>query len=127
MTKLSHIVIPVGDLQSSRDWYVEKLGFTLEDERGDIVRIRDAGGLTISLQEAGGSLASAKVTLTIEVENVDKSFQELKSAGVQFLNPPRVLFWGYGAEVLDPDGYMNRLWDRESMNKDTERRVRETR
>lgn len=127
MTKLSHIVIPVGDLQSSRDWYVEKLGFTLEDERGDIVRIRDAGGLTIFLQEAGGGLASAKVALTIEVENVDKSFQELKGAGVQFVNPPRVLFWGYGAEVLDPDGYMNRLWDRESMNKDTERRVRETR
>jgi len=24
-------------------------------------------------------------------------------------------FWGYGAEVLDPDGYMNHLWDEVTM------------
>jgi hypothetical protein len=25
------------------------------------------------------------------------------------------MFWGYGAEVLDPDGYMNHLWDESTM------------
>jgi hypothetical protein len=41
---------------------------------------------------------------------------------VKFVSPPKRLFWGYGAEVLDPDGYMNHLWDEVTMRK----AVRET-
>ena len=124
MTKVTHIVLPVADLQKSHDWYVKKLGFTLEDQQTEIVRIRDAAGLTIFLQKAAGALAGAKTTLTIEVDNVDSKFRELESMGVRFSNPPKILFWGYGAEVLDPDGYMNHLWDRETMSRDTETRAR---
>jgi hypothetical protein len=28
---------------------------------------------------------------------------------------PQKLFWGYGAELTDPDGYLVRLWDEQSM------------
>jgi catechol 2,3-dioxygenase-like lactoylglutathione lyase family enzyme len=37
MTRVSHIVLPVADVQKSRDWYVNKLGFALERDRGDAV------------------------------------------------------------------------------------------
>jgi hypothetical protein len=29
---------------------------------------------------------------------------------------PQKLFWGYGAELRDPDGYLIRLWDELSMH-----------
>jgi catechol 2,3-dioxygenase-like lactoylglutathione lyase family enzyme len=32
-----------------------------------------------------------------------------------FVAQPQKLFWGYGAELRDPDGYLIRLWDEISM------------
>lgn len=119
MAKVNHIVLPVTDLQKSRNWYVGKLGFTLEREQEGFVGIKDSAGLTIFLQGVAGSVAGLKITLTIEVDNVDSKYQELESSGVQFASPPKVQFWGYGAEVLDPDGYMNHLWDKVTMSKAT--------
>ena len=120
MVKISHLVLPVTDLRKSRDWYVGKLGFTVEREQEGVVGIKDLAGLTIFLERISDSIAGRKITLTIEVDNVDNKYKELKSEGVQFVSPPRTLFWGYGAEVLDPDGYMNHLWDKVTMNKVTQ-------
>lgn len=120
MAKISHMVLPVSDVQKSRDWYVGQIGFTAEGEHGDVLRLKDQAGLTIFLQKAAGSLAGQKITLTIQVDDVDSKHQELQSRGVPFVNPPQLLFWGYGAEVLDPDGYMNHLWDEVTMRKATE-------
>lgn len=111
------MVLPATDLQKSRDWYAERLGFTLEREREGVAGIKDSSGLIIFLRKALGSLAGETITLTIEVDNVESKFQELESAGVQFISSPRIQFWGYGAEVLDPDGYMNHLWDKVTMSK----------
>ena len=117
MATVSHMVLPVTDLQKSRDWYVDRLGFTVEREQDGVVGIKDAAGLTIFLQRVADSLAGRKITLTIEVGDVDSKYQELESGGVQFVSRPQILFWGYGAEVLDPDGYMNHLWDNVTMSK----------
>lgn len=40
----------------------------------------------------------------------------LAAKGAQPGHPPGKTFWGYGAELLDPDGYLIRLWDEKSMN-----------
>ena len=44
-----------------------------------------------------------------------RSIKELQSKGVAFVNPPGKYFWGYGAELQDPDGYQLLLWDEVSM------------
>ena len=116
MAKVSHMVLPVSDVRKSRDWYVDKLGFTVEREHGRSRGLKDLSGLTIFLQKAAGSLSGQKITMTIQVDNVDSKHEELVSHGVQFVSPPKLQFWGYGAEVLDPDGYMNHLWDEVTMN-----------
>ena len=85
--------------------------------------IKDAAGLTIFLWGGRRQLVGRKITLTIEVDNVDAKCQELQSAGVEFVSPPKVQFWGYGAEVLDPDGYTNHLWDSVTMRKATPQRT----
>jgi len=115
MTRVSHIVLPVSDVQKSREWYVNKLDFTLEREHQDAVGIKDQSGLTIFLMKTTHPLAGQKITLTIQVGNVDTKHQELATLGVDFVSPPQRQFWGYGAEVLDPDGYMNHLWDEVTM------------
>ena len=115
MAKISHMVLPVSDVQKARDWYVDKLGFQLERERAEAVGIKDESGLTIFLLETATGLAGQKITLTIQVDNVESKHQELADLGVKFVSPPKRQFWGYGAEVLDPDGYMNHLWDEVTM------------
>jgi catechol 2,3-dioxygenase-like lactoylglutathione lyase family enzyme len=122
MAKVSHMVLPVSDVHKSRDWYVDKLGFKLERERDQVVGIQDQSGLTIFLVNSSASLAGQKITLTIQVDNVESKYRELASLGVLFASAPKSQFWGYGAEVLDPDGYMNHLWDEVTM----QRAVRET-
>jgi predicted lactoylglutathione lyase len=111
------MVLPVSDIHKSRDWYVNNLGFTLNREQNDVVGITDQGGLTIFLMKATGELVGPKITLTIQVEDVDRKHHELAERGVKFSSPPKLQFWGYGAEVLDPDGYMNHLWDEVTMSK----------
>src|SRR6185503_6377419 len=119
MAKVSHMVLPVSDVQKSRDWYVDRLGFKVEREHEGAVGIKDQSGLTIFLQKAAGILAGQKITITIQVDNVDTKHEEVARLGVKFVNPPKLHFWGYGAEVLDPDGYMNHLWDEVTMRKAT--------
>ena len=115
MAKVSHMVLPVSDVHKSRDWYVDKLGFKVEREHDEVVGLKDQSGLKIFLQKTAGTLAGQKITLTIQVDNVDSKHQELANLGVTFVSPPKLVFWGYGAEVLDPDGYMNHLWDEVTM------------
>ena len=67
MAKVSHMVLPVSDVRKSRDWYVDKLGFTVEREHEGVVGIKDRSGLTIFLQNAAGSLPGHKITMTIHL------------------------------------------------------------
>ena len=38
-----------------------------------------------------------------------------RGRGVEFAHAPEKTYWGYGAELKDPDGYLVRLWDERSM------------
>jgi len=117
MVRVSHIVLPVSDIQKSREWYVNKLGFTLERERDAAIGIKDRSDLTIFLMKSTDALPGQKITLTIQVDNLDNKYQELAAIGAQFVSPPGRQPWGYGAEILDPDGYTNHLWDEVTMAK----------
>ena len=111
------MALPVTNVTKSRDWYVKNLDFKVEFENAGITAIQDSAGFTIFLAKAAKSLAGEKVTLTIQVKSVDRKHKELATKGVKFVNSPQNLFWGYGAELRDPDGYMINLWDQVSMRK----------
>lgn len=117
MVKFDHMMLPVSDCVASRDWYVRNLGFKIEFENIDagFSAIQDDAGFTIFLQKAGGKLADEKCALTFQVEDVDAVHRRLAAMNLKFLHSPQRLFWGYGAELADPDGYVIRLWDEVSM------------
>jgi catechol 2,3-dioxygenase-like lactoylglutathione lyase family enzyme len=117
MVKFDHMNLPVTNSQASRDWYVKNFGFKVEFEvpARQTVALQDDAGFTIFLYPATAPLAGAKCALTLQVSDVDSKYAELKERGIAFGNPPGKYFWGYGAELRDPDGYQILLRDEVTM------------
>jgi catechol 2,3-dioxygenase-like lactoylglutathione lyase family enzyme len=116
MVRLDHMSLPVRDWQRSRDWYQRHLGFAVEFEIPDrkTAAMRDDADLTVFLYESEVA-ACPGISFTIQVDNVEATHRQLAAAGISFVHPPKKVFWGYGAELHDPDGYTLRLWDEKSM------------
>jgi catechol 2,3-dioxygenase-like lactoylglutathione lyase family enzyme len=116
MPRLDHLSLPVRDWRKSRDWYKDQLGFEVEFEIPDreTAAMRDDADLTIFLYE-GNVVDCPGISFTIQVDDVEAKHDLLAAASVPFVHPPMKVFWGYGAELCDPDGYRLRLWDQRSM------------
>jgi catechol 2,3-dioxygenase-like lactoylglutathione lyase family enzyme len=116
MMKFDHLNLPVSNLDKSRDWYISALGLKVEFEVPDrrTVALQDGEGFAIFLQEKLG-VAPNGIALWFQVDDVDKAFNQWTGRGVAFTHAPQKNFWGYGAELADPDGYVVRLWDERSM------------
>jgi predicted enzyme related to lactoylglutathione lyase len=117
MLHFDHLRIPVSDLGRARDWYIDTLRMTLEFEVPDrrTVALQDTSGFTIFLQEVRDPIAPRGCALWFQVDDVDATFAEWSARGVAFAHAPRKSYWGYGAELQDPDGYLIRLWDERTM------------
>jgi len=115
--KFDHLSIPVSDLDRSRNWYVTTLGLKVEFEAPErrTVALRDGDGFAIFLHEVGGPVDPRGCALWFQVRDVDATHIEWSARGVAFAHVPRKSYWGYGAELRDPDGYLIRLWDEQSM------------
>jgi catechol 2,3-dioxygenase-like lactoylglutathione lyase family enzyme len=118
MLKFDHLALPVRDWTASRDWYVGTLGMSVEFEIAarKTVAVRDGFDFTIFLGETGAPPA-AGIALWFQVKDVDAAANALAARGARFNHMPAKMFWGYGAELVDPDGYLIRLWDEVSMNR----------
>jgi len=117
MLRFDHLRIPVSDLARSQAWYVETLGMHVEFEvpERQTVALQDSEGFTIFLQQTAAGVRPNGCALWFQVEDVDATFVQWTARGVTFSHPPRKTYWGYGAELGDPDGYLIRLWDKGSM------------
>ena len=117
MMKFDHLSLPVSNLERSRAWYVGTLGLAIEFEVPDrrTVSLADSDGFAIFLQERADGASPDGCALWFQVEDVDAAFAAWAAKGVAFSHRPQRTFWGYGAELADPDGYLIRLWDERSM------------
>jgi uncharacterized glyoxalase superfamily protein PhnB len=117
MVKLDHLTLSVRDCTVARDWYVNNLGLSIEFEIADrlVAAVQDSDGFTPFLEQSSSLIPNAGCVLYFQVKSVDELYDRLASAGIQFTTAPSKQFWGYGAELTDPDGYRVRLWDADSM------------
>jgi catechol 2,3-dioxygenase-like lactoylglutathione lyase family enzyme len=115
--RFDHLRVPVTDLARSRRWYIETLGLKVEFEVPDrrTVALQDSGDFTIFLQEVPSPVNPNGCALWFQVVDVDATWAEWVGRSVEFAHGPRKTYWGYGAELKDPDGYLVRLWDERSM------------
>lgn len=114
MMRFDHITLPVSDWRASRDWWTGHLGFQVEFEIEGGVAVKDEADLTVFLVE-GPVLPTPDIAFTIQVDDAMARCAEIGAAGAPVVHGPQRVFWGYGAEVLDPNGYRIRLWDPRSM------------
>ena len=114
MARLDHITLPVRDWKASRDWWTRHLGFEVEFEIPGGVAIKDEADLTVFLVE-GPVMPTPDMALTVQVDDVEARHAAMAGAGVTIVHPPQKVFWGYGAELLDLNGYRIRLWDPATM------------
>ena len=116
MIKLDHLTIPVTDRVASRDWYVDVLGLRVEFEvpARNASALIDDGGFTIFVEQREAP-PTAGTALYFQLDDVDALHAELTARGIVFAHEPRKVFWGYGAELVDRNGYRVRLWDERTM------------
>ena len=103
------------DTARSRDWYVTTLGLKVEFEVPDsrTIALEDSEGFAIFLQEASSLVAPDGCALWFQVTDLTRP--EWSARGVKFAHGPGKSYWGYGVELVDPDGYLVRPWDEHSM------------
>lgn len=122
MSKLDHVTLAVKNWRVSRDWYVLNLGLKREFEvpnggpaKLGVAALQDDSGLTLFLEQVAESIPICGCVHNFQVADVDARYRELSASGVKFLRAPQKLYWGYGAELADPDGHIIYMWDEKSM------------
>ena len=126
ITKMSHALIWVRNQQESLEFYRDKLGFEVdtdamvgEDFRWLTMRIKTQPGFEIILMEpkAGMMLdeeSEAQLRSLIDkgvlgggvfdADDIYRTYDELKSRGVEFKGPPTVQPWGTATVMKDNSG-----------------------
>jgi predicted enzyme related to lactoylglutathione lyase len=117
MAKFDHLTLPVANWVRSRQWYVQYIGLKMEFEASEqrTVALQDSAGFTIFFEEMKLGAPPAGVALYFSVTDVEATYGELSAAGLAISHAPARVFWGYGMELRDPDGYLVRLWDERTM------------
>ena len=116
------ITLGVGDLETSRKFYTEILGWNPSAASNESVAFFQAGGVVLALFSrnslAEDALTSPQgsgfsgITLAHNARSeseVDEVISDLRSKGVTIAKEPQKVFWGgYSSYFVDPDGY---LWE----------------
>jgi uncharacterized protein len=116
--RLSVVTLGVADLERSRRFYEEGLGWRRGDDHAEVVFFQ-AGGAVLALHPRHLLAEDARVandgqgfdgiTLAYNTrtrEEVDAVLAEAAAAGAQILKPARDTIWGgYAGYFADPDGH----------------------
>jgi catechol 2,3-dioxygenase-like lactoylglutathione lyase family enzyme len=101
----SHIMMGTQNVEAMHDFYVNKLGFTV-DEYG----VMSKGGVNISLdyphsEAVGKNPQPFRTMIDFDVTDIFVTVKEMKEKGIEFVREPEQESWGgYVATFTDPDG-----------------------
>lgn len=120
--KISFITLGVKDLETSIDFYENKLGWKRSEmSNGDMI-VFEVSGIHFSLYPREELAKDAMVDATGEgfrgftisqnvksEKEVDDLIETLRKVGVKIVKEPQKVFWGgYSSYIADPDG---NLWE----------------
>jgi catechol 2,3-dioxygenase-like lactoylglutathione lyase family enzyme len=119
---VSSILLGVQDLDRSKRFYTEGLGWKVdrdyrvsvffESDGGSLVGFYGREGLAaqVGASPEGSGFSGLVLTYVVRSEaRVDEILEEARKAGATILKPAATKEWGgYGGSFADPDGY---IWD----------------
>ena len=122
LEKVFYTSVLVSDQDKALDFYTNVLGLEkrVENPTPDGPRFLTVGVKGDDFQlvlwpgipgQAEPAMGRPPASITIETDDCRKTFEELKSRGVEFVSDVLEFPWGYVAQFQDPDG--NRLQIRE--------------
>lgn len=110
--KLKFLGVSVSDQDRAVRFYTEKLGLRIRTDqpfnrkqRWIELEIPGADtGIVLFTPEGQEDRIGTFVNTSIECDNLDKTYEDLKARGVEFVKPPQSQPWGKFAIFKDPDG-----------------------
>lgn len=106
--KIYAVRILVNDWEAACDFYENKIGLTAEFKNAEFGWAElDVGGAKFGIERADAdqSLVGRFLGVSLQVDNVDKTYADLIAKGVEFTAPPQKQDWGGTlAHFKDPDG-----------------------
>jgi predicted enzyme related to lactoylglutathione lyase len=110
--KVKFISVPVRDQDRALDFYVNTLGFAVLTDQPmgpgqRWIEIRLPKGETgIALFTAPGyeDRIGTFTGISLECDDVQKTYEELTAKGAEFAKPPKVESWGVSAILKDSEG-----------------------
>ncbi len=110
--RIKFLGIPVKDQDRALRFYTEKLGFRIltdqqfsEKQRWIELSIPGAEtGLALFTPEGHEDRIGTFMNTSWEVDNVEKTYEELAARGVEFAGPPQKQPWGTSAVLKDSEG-----------------------
>jgi len=110
--KLKFVSIPVRDQDRAVDFYVNKLGFTLVTDQPmgpgqrwvEIRPPKGDTGMALFTPSGHENRVGTFTGISMECDDVQKTFDELKAKGVEFEKPPKTEPWGVMAIMKDSEG-----------------------
>ena len=113
--QIDYTMVVVSDMERSVEFYRDKLGIPLKFQSPDWTEFATGattlalhgGGVPAQHQQSGDpSKAAGACSIGFNVDDVDKTYEELKAKGIKFVMPPTQRE-GEGIKLavgLDPDG-----------------------
>jgi catechol 2,3-dioxygenase-like lactoylglutathione lyase family enzyme len=99
-------ILRVENLETSRRYYIQTLGFSLDWETDGMISVsRDHKSIML----CEGDQGQPGTWLWIGVDDADEFFAEFSASGARIRSAPRNFSWAYEFAVEDPDGHVIRF------------------
>jgi len=102
------VAIVVSDGKKSAQWYKEKLGLDIRDNEGHWITVAPKDSSILLHLCEHKPLEQGNTGIAFSVDDLDRTYNEMSSKGVEFTAKPTKAEWGTYAMFKDPDG--NEFW-----------------
>jgi predicted enzyme related to lactoylglutathione lyase len=110
--KIKFMGIPVADQDRALNFYVHTLGFILQTDQPmgpgqrwiEVRPPKGEAGLALFTPPGQENRIGTFTGVSMECDDVQKTYEELMAKGVEFAKPPKTESWGTAAIMKDSEG-----------------------